>query len=62
MMQNFQFLFAVYIPSQPISDRTPFWGVVAYSVGCVLTLILMIALIRKTRRDKLRRKDDERIR
>jgi|GEM_PF-2599946 len=63
MTQAFQILVAVYIPLPPdgkFSERTPMWSIMLYGFGCLVGLVLMYGLIRKTRREKMRRRHSER--
>jgi hypothetical protein len=56
---NLDVLFGAYIPLPPsgrFSEDTPFWAVALYGAGCVVTLVIMYGLIRKTRKEKLRQK------
>jgi hypothetical protein len=66
MTQIFQpFCFGAAIPLPPdgkFSESTPFWAIALYGFGCILTLVLMYGLIRKTRRDKKRRRESKRTR
>ena len=52
-------LVAVYISIPKFSDDTPAWEVALYGLGCIVTLFLMYALIKQTRREKGRRKHSE---
>jgi len=52
---------AAYIPPvRKIPESTPMWTVALYGFGCIVTLVLMYALMRKVRRDKLRRRKPDR--
>ena len=60
-----QLIFGAFIPLPPdgrFSERTPFGAIAVYGVGCILTLVLMYALIRKMRREKRRRRESKRTR